>query len=67
MNWLFCCGDKTQATKEGGNTLDLSKPMLVRARPLEEMNKEDMEGLSGKQNAESKLLNALISGKKQKP
>ena len=40
--------------------------MLVRPMP-QEFNKEDnMEGLSGRPNEESKLLTALISAKKDK-
>ena len=67
MNWLFCCGDSSQKAKETQGTIDLSKPLMPEARLKEGFLLEDeLEGLSGAQSAQSKLLADIISKKGQK-
>jgi hypothetical protein len=51
MNWLLCCGDEKSRTKDKQNTVDLSKPLMPEQLKLQAQ--EDIDGLSGKQSAQS--------------
>lgn len=48
MNWLFCCGDESQKTKDQKNTVDLSKPIMP---DLKLKDSDELDGLSGKPSA----------------
>ena len=58
MNWLFCCGDESQKTKDLKSTIDLSKPILLEAKLKDS---DELEGLSGNPSAQSKLLNDILT------
>lgn len=66
MSWLFCCGDEKQKVYDKTQTMDLSRPIMPELK--EQINQEDeLEGLSGKQNAQSQLLNDILTKKSQIP
>ena len=65
MNWLFCCGDESQKSKDLKSTIDLSKPIMPETNIKDS---DELDGLSGKPSAQSKLLSEILTlkGKDQK-
>ena len=66
MSWLFCCGDNKQKTQDLKSTMDLSRPIMPTA--VSQVNghlkiDDEIEGLSGKQSAQSQLLSDIIAQK----
>jgi hypothetical protein len=67
MNWIFCCGDSSHKAKETKTTVDLSKPIMPEVKLKEgQIEEGELEGLSGNQSAQSKLLNDIIAKKGDK-
>ena len=62
MSWLFCCGDEKEKAVEQRSTLDLSRPLMPELK--EAIKFDDVEGLSGKLNEQSLLLNDILTQKK---